>query len=537
VHVAALLLAMTTTAATLGPPPTRVIQWASPTQKLAFEYGPHPLCLSGGWGSGKTYVASLKAICLSTQYRRNRGVIARFVGKELRETTMATFYKLVPPHLYDRSLGGRRNDQNGYLKFADSESEVLFIHLDDPETAGILRGLEINWFVIDQAEENPDHMEELFDLLMGRLGRWDVADVPPELLARYERDHRQPWPYVHAEKGTPIPPSYPIICCNPDVETHWIYRRFHPESPEYQSKYKALRYTMLEMPSTENQFLGDINLTYLLQHDDAFVRRNVKGLWGLPEGAIHTIDRLSEVEGSQELLAYFRSACLLYRSMDHGDSAPTCCLWWAVDKDGNCFCMREYYAPNQLISTHRANITALSEHERYENDLADPAIFNPTMQNLKRGRYSVADEYADVVDQPRSTALFWNPADNNELGTRNKINEYLRVDPDRIHPITKQRGSPRLFFVKVNSGYPQGCFHVLRELRAQRRVKIGTDLGRPMFSDERDPSIPDHAVDPVRYFLASRPSLPRPTTLAPDGSFDQQRRLARRQREQFGAVR
>ncbi len=513
-HVLPLLLAMSVL---FGAPTTKQVQWASVVQGDAFHYGPRPQCLSGGWGAGKTWCSVLKAIWLSTTYPHNRGVIARSVGKELRETTMSTFYRVCPPRLYDRRQGGRRSDQAGYMRFAQSQSEILFLHLEDPETQGIVRGLDINWFLIDQAEEDPDHMEEIFDLMLGRLGRWDIAEVPAYLLAQETRAGR-PWPYLHPESGKPVPPPYAMLDCNPDVETHWIYRRFHPDSLEHQAKYHAEGYRLFHMPSADNKYLSPTNLGFLLSKDEAFIRRNVRGEWGMPEGAIHTLDALSLLEGTPELLAYFQRFCLLFRSMDHGDSSPTCCLWWAIDKDGNLFAMREYYLGNALISTHRGNISGLSEGERYELNLADPSIFHqmPTKQG---GRFSVADEYAEVQTQPRATAIFWTPADNNELGTRNRINEYLRVDPDRVHPFTHQRGAPRLYFVQRSDAYPQGCYHAVRELRAQRRVKVGTDLGKPIFSDERDPTIPDHAYDCVRYELASRSPIPAPQQAVADGTF------------------
>lgn len=478
--------------------------------------------------SGKTHCGILKALWLSTTFAKNRGVIARRVSKELRATTMATAYKVIPPRLYDRRTGGRRNDIDGYLRFSDSQSEILFLHLDDPETEGIIRGLEINWFLIDQAEEAPDQMEELFDMLLGRLSRWDLAEVPQWLLDQ-EISAGRPWKYLHPESGKPVPPPYAMLAVNPDIEVHWVYRRFHPESHEHHALYKAQGYKMFEMPSTENRFLSETNLRFLMAHDDAFIRRNVMGLWGLPEGAIHNIDNLSVIDGDASLLEYFRNFCLLYRSMDHGDSAPTCCLWWAVDRNDNVFCMREYYQPNQIISRHRQNIHDLSEGERYELDLADPSIFHQ-MPMRQGGRWSVADEYADVSLLPRSTAIFWQPADNNELSSRNRINEHLRVDPERIHPITKQPGSPRLFFVKRSDQYPQGCFHAIRQLRSARRVKIGTDLGKAVFSDERDPTVPDHALDPTRYFLASRAAAPAPASLSREGTFAGAQRLAKQQR-------
>jgi hypothetical protein len=49
---------------------------------------------------------------------------------------------------------------------------------------------------------------------------------------------------------------------------------------------------------------------------------------------------------------------------------------------------------------------------------------------------------------------------------------------------------------------------VIRQLKSQRREKIGTENGRPIFTDERDKKIPDHAYDPVRYFMAAQPPLP-----------------------------
>lgn len=523
-----LLVVMTILAA----PQTRQIGWASETQGKAFEYGPYPMCMSGGWGSGKTFVGCLKGIWLSTEYPKNRGIIARHVGKELRETTMATFFKVCPPHLYDRRKGGRRNDQNGYVKLADSQSEILFLHLDDPETAGIIRGLEINWFLIDQAEENADRMEELYDLLCGRLGRWDIAEVPQWRIDAFTKATGKPWPYMHPESGKAVPPPYPMLAVNPDIETHWVYRRFHPESEEHHRLYKSHGYKMFHMPSRDNRFLGDTNLRFLMAHDPAFIRRNVDGLWGQPEGAIHVIHPSSVIEGTPELLAYFRQHCLLYRTFDYGDSAPTCCVWWAVDRNGNCFAFREYYLPNAMISTHRGNISGLSEYEVYDNNLADPSIFHQ-MPAKQGGRFSVADEYADVVDQPRDTAIFWQAADNNELGTRNRINEYLRFDEDRIHPVTRQRGSARLFFVSANDRYPQGVYHALRETRSQRRVKIGTDLGKPVFSDERDPDIVDHAYDPVRYFIASRPPAPPVISSGADGTFEGARRMAKEHRKRM----
>jgi hypothetical protein len=551
VNVLLLAALMAASLSHFAPTKPTTIRWASRMQGQAFVYGPFPQVASGGWGSGKTWLFCKKGLYLSTEYPRNRGVIIRSVAKELRATTQATFFKTCPSQLYDRRRGGRRNDNEGYVKLADSGSEILFLHMEDPDTAGVIKGLEINWFFIDQAEEKPDKMEEIFDLLLGRLGRWDMAQVPAAKVAAWTKRTGRPWPYLHPESGKPVPPPYPMLACNPDVEVHWLYRRFHPESPEHHEQtipeldpqtneptgvlhsYASLGYKMFHMPSLENQFLTTTNRQFLLAHDSAFIRRNVLGLWGSPEGAIHVVPGSQVIPGSPELLEYFRQYCTLYRTMDYGDSAPTCVLWWAVDRNGNVFAYREYYMPNAMISTHRGNIAGLSEYEHYEQDLADPSIFH-TMPSKKGGRFSIADEYAEVVDQPRHTAIFWTAADNNELGTRNRVNEYLRFEPTRVHPITRERGCGRLFFVTANEAYPQGVMHALTQTRSQRRVKIGTNLGKPVFSDERDPDIVDHAYDPVRYMIAGRPPAPPEITGVDVGTFAGARRVARDLQRQLG---
>jgi hypothetical protein len=316
-----------------------------------------------------------------------------------------------------------------------------------------------------------------------------------------------------------------MLACNPDAQTHWIWRRFHPESSEHWEKkfrrldgtkysYHDLGYKMWMIDSTKNKFLPLQNLETMLGQDEAFVRRFVRGEWGIPEGQIHHIPDESKIPGSPEILDWIRANCVLYRSFDHGDASPACCLWWGVDREGNVFCYREYYQADELIATHRENIYRLGLirssppelSEKYRDSLADPSIFYKTQQK-HGGRYAIADEYDDSSFQPRKTAISWSAADNDELGTRNRVNQYLRVDPDRMHPINRTKGAPRLFFVLVNENYPNGCKYTIRETESQRRLKVGTDLGRPVFCDERDPDIPDHAYDPVRYFIASRPPV------------------------------
>lgn len=492
-----------------------------------FSYGAKPLCVSGGYGSAKTFAVCRKMLWFLDTFPNNRIVIARKIWLELEKTSMSTFFKICPPSAYSK---GRRSDVGKSLVL-NNGSEILWMHLDDPDIDGIIRGLEINGFILEQAEEIS---ESVFDALLGRLGRWDKAEVPAHAID--EAGGITKWKWKNPQ-GKPIVPTFPIITCNPDHELHWIYRRFHPESPDHSANivpvldlntgqetgqltsYKNLGYRMISMNSLENRFLPVQNRQYLLSQSDDYQRRFVRGEWGIPEGQIHDISKLSLIPGTIEIVKYLLQSCTLHRTLDWGDASPTCCLWEAVDKSGNVFLFMEYYHPNRLISDQRKDINNYHEFLKgickrdftYIMELADPSIFYKTMQKYG-GRWSVADEYTDTIHLPKDNALYWQPADNDEYGTRNRINEYLRVDTERVHPFSQTKGSPRLFFITKSTEWPYGCYYAVQETRAQRRKRIGTNLGKAVFSDERDESIPDHGYDPVKYFMASR--SPAATVLA-----------------------
>ena len=498
------------------------IGWASPMQQAAFEYGPAPLCLSGGYGASKTFACCLKALFISDLFPKNRGVIARNKWVDLKDTTMKTFFKICPPAAY---FHGRRSDQQKILQL-NNGSEILWLHLDDPEQENVIQGLEINWFLIDQAEETD---EEIFDKLSARLGRWDMAQVPTSVSSWFLDHYKQVWPWRNEMTGRNLVPTYAMLTCNPSVLTHWIYRRFHPDSTDYTDRrlrdpegsgslvsWRDLGYKMLHMPSLDNKYLPKQNRAQLLARGKSFVARFVEGKWGQVEGTIHEISKVSILEATPEVLHYvFASESngagrRFYRTYDHGDASPSCLVCWAMDDYGNHFAYLEYYHPNRLVSKHRREIfKLLHAHDEaygrhtveFSGSWADPAIFNKTQQT-KGGRYSINDEYEDLDYDPE-TALYFERGDNDEYGTRNAINELLKMDPEHLNPFTGEKGAPRLYFLMKSSRYPNGCSKLVQETESQRRLKIGTYLGEQQYSDERDPEIVDHAYDVLRYYVAA----------------------------------
>lgn len=461
-------------------------------------------CFSGGYGNGKTFVGCQKIVYILATFPNSRAVIARFEESKLRQTTMKTFYNVCPPALYDEKLGGVRADSLNYCRFVNN-SEVIFLHLKDYDER-VLRGLEVNVCLVDQAEEIA---EQTFTTLSARIGRWSEAKVPENLLELHPS-----WPKL--PNGNYKVPSYLMLLCNPDSELHWIYRRFHPESEDWQNKY--IKNNKMVQAGTTAETIDDEILEEMKSNDPSWVNRFVYGKWGIPEGNIHLLTDASLLEVGKTIdidtLRTIIQRGHKTRILDHGDTAPTCCLWFVAYKDWY-ICYREYYKPDALISTHRKNIAALSQNENYVNNLADPSIFKKTSQKYG-GRWSVSDEYGDpniFFDLDKKTPcpqLYWSPADNDELSTRNRISELLLHSRSVSHPVSNVSPSPRLFFVKKTQEWPNGCNHAITELKAQRREKIGNVNGKDLFSDDRDPNISDHSYDCIRYFCASHQTAPHP---------------------------
>jgi phage terminase large subunit len=432
----------------------------------------------GGYGSAKTYGGCLKLLRLVEKYPGSRWAIIRRVFKQLKATTMVTFDNLTPSWALKV-----RNDQDGTRIFKN-DSVVQFLGLDTEGSMGVLQGLELNGAFVDQAEELS---EKVWDVIDARVGRWTKLDK--------------------------MPGRYIFATANPTDELHWLYERFADESPQHEL-WSGKGYQCIVADSRSNKFLPQGNLDALLSKDDEFVRRFVKGEWGNPEGRIFDVDPRSILEPTEEVITKITKGCHLHRSLDHGDSAPTACLWHGTDGDGNVFVYREYYVPGKLVSDHRRAIAVLSGSETYRSQLADPSIFHKTAQKYG-GKWSIADEYSDIGVLPRSTALYWSPADNAEMPSRSRLKEYLRVDPEHVNPITREKGAPRLYFVKKTKEYSNGCDRVILETKSQRRLKIEEAGGRDVYSDDRDDTVPDHAYDALKYFVISRPPVAREPSKAP----------------------
>lgn len=458
------------------------VKFNNPPQREFYYSNKRNQCFSGGFNNGKTFIGVFKIITLCLTFPMYRAVIARQTYSHLRITTMQTFLQICPSEIIEA-----HNEQVGLTVFKNG-SMIYWLHLDKVDE-NALRGLEANAILVDQAEEME---EKVYDILDARVGRWSGALVPKELL-----DSIKDWPRDKFDR--PIVPSYHMLLCNPDTQFHFIYRKFHPDSIE-----RIEDYFFVE--GEWDPTLGSVE-TYnsSLLKDKEWVLKHMKGQWGLSSAQIHRLPSDGILEFNKDLLEIILTKGALFRILDHGDSAPTCCLWFAAVL-GIYICYREYYVPGRPISFHRQSISDLSGNEKYENNYADPQIFKKTAQK-DGGFWSVHDEYTtDDIDAP---ALFWQKADNNEFATRNRINELLQSSARFKHPITASTPAIGMYFLKSSEEYPYGCKEAIKQIGSQRRKLLGTVDGKSIYSDDREASIADHAYDCERYFVAMHGVQPK----------------------------
>lgn len=464
--------------------------FANPAQKQFYYATERNQTFSGGFNNGKSYSGCFKILTLLLSFPKYRAFIARQVRADLIKTTYQTFFKLCPKEMIESN-----NQQEGITVFKNG-SILFWLHLDHVDES-TLRGLEINSGFVDQAEEMD---EKVYDVLDARIGRWDKAEVPPGLLSQFPN-----WPTN--KFGNFVVPSYLMLACNPDSQFHFIFRKYHPESIERNAKY-------FYCEGEWDPSLGSLEAyESAIARDPEWVLKYVKGGWGISNAQIHRLLPDSQLDYSADFLDTLLRKGNLFRTMDHGETSPTCCLWFASFR-GVYICYREYYVANKVISEHRAAINDLSTTEIYSASYADPSIGHKESQK-NGGFWTVQDEYLtnDIEGKPIS----WILADNNEFATRNRINELLRASDRYKHPITNETPAPGLYFIKKSTEYPFGCHHAIVQLQSQRRKLIGYVDGKSVYDDAREEGVTDHAYDPTRYFVAmhgshradARPAPPR----------------------------
>lgn len=420
----------------------------------------------GGFGNGKTMSGCIKAFRHCTEQSNAFFLIGRRHATDLRDSTRRDFLSLFGEE-------GTFKEKDNIFVFPNG-SEIIFRHLDDMKS---LTNMNLSGFWIDQAEEVG---EDSFDFLVGRLRRMKG---------------------IHRREG--------YITFNMNGHD-WIWRRFKKGQdkkgeviPNWGKDYELIEATTLENAKNLPKDYVDA----LMSQDPEYIKRYVEGSWDVFAGQI-----FSTWSPIVHVVPPFQvpNTWPRYRSIDHGQNAPTACLWFTVDYDGNVYVYQEYYQPDTAVSDHVKNIIRMSRiqapsgliQDNYEYTLIDPSTAQKNREKKTADGssivYSVKDEYYDA-------GIATTSAQNDRLAGINRVREYLKIDPNRYHPIKTDiegepiKGAPKLFVF-------ESCTNLIEEM-GQYRWKPQRMSGGAEMEDAKPEVVKrnDHAVDALRYFIMSRP--------------------------------
>jgi phage terminase large subunit len=161
-----------------------------------------------------------------------------------------------------------------------------------------------------------------------------------------------------------------------------------------------------------------------------------------------------------------------FRAYDHGYANNACCLWGAIDYDGNVWIYRELYVKGMIVEDIAKEIERLSVGEYYEYSVADPAIFANTGFVDKSGGQTIAETFA-------RNAIMFIPGSNRRVDGWSLMHQYLAWSESK---------NPKLVFFDT-------CANAIRT--------IPTLIHDELKPEDLDTDGEDHAADPTRYLLVS----------------------------------
>ncbi len=187
-------------------------------------------------------------------------------------------------------------------------------------------------------------------------------------------------------------------------------------------------------------------------------------------------------------------------SIDPGFVNPLSAHWYAVDGDGNVYVTAEHFAAGKDCAWHCERIKEISRRQGWKTDSAGryaALIDSAALQRTLSGTKSVAQLFSEqgIAANPKVDKSVWSGIQ--------RVRQYLGP-PD---------GRPKRYVFST-------CREMIREFRVYR-------FGQGEEPIKKD----DHAMDELRYFLASRPpAAVQPVPEKTDVQKDMERLMRRRGR-------
>lgn len=401
----------------------------------------------GGFGSGKSFIGSQATIRQAMMNPNGRSLVCRQTMVDLKATTMKTFFEVLDPRLILKW-----NKTESLLTLINGH-EIYFWGLDNIEK---LKSLEIGFFWIDEVNEVA---ELTFNVLKGRLRN---------------KHHKK---------------RLGILTSNSEGK-NWTYKQF-VLGKGIKTAQDLAKYWIIKAPSNENTYLPKDYLEVLNSYTGDLLERYVKASWDVFEGQIfpdfhreiHVIKPFAIPETWKKI-----------GGIDHGERSPSTFVWAAISPSGNIFIYREYSLAGEGVDQHVKNIYELNKKDKLEYIVIDPSVKSVRGTSGRKIDTEYKEEWIKTFGEVMPLRYA-----NNDVNTGiARLHKYFRIDPERIHPSTKKKGAPRIFYFDT-------CPQAADDTEGYKWKKISpTNENDP---EEKPRKKDDHVLDPIRYIVMSRPDI------------------------------
>lgn len=308
---------------------------ALPWQVAPWQDQSDVLLLTGSAGGGKSKLAAEKVHAFCKRYPGAMGLMLRKTRESMTNSTVL----LVERDVIGRDPQVRHFPSKNRFEYANG-SILAYGGMKNEEQREQVRSigqkgeLDIVWM-----EEANRFTEDDFNEIMARM-----------------RGKAAPWDQI-------------ILSTNPDVPTHWIYKRLilGGEASVYYSGAKDNRHNPPEYLERLNRMTGILAL------------RLRDGKWVQAEGAVYEgYDPDLHLKEPFEIPPSWRR----FRVVDFGYTNPFVCQWWVMDGDGRMYRYREIYMTQRLVEDHAKVIKAMGDYTLLvknnrplsENDLIETTV-------------------------------------------------------------------------------------------------------------------------------------------------------------------
>jgi hypothetical protein len=388
----------------------------------------------GGMGAGKSLAGCVEALATAMAYPGSVGLVARWTHRELMNTTWRTLKSIIPRNLLARPIV--ESPQKCQIEIRAPDGRVSTIIGAGLSNMDAVFSMELAWAYLDEGSQVPaKHGNTLWKLIESRL------------------------------RG-PVGPYRAWVTGNPNGRD-WLWRKFVGQ---------GLRgYQMFRAPTRQNVHNpAGYDADLRRGADPNWVRRFLEAEFNEFEGAVYWNFR-----DGDHIIAPFEipDHWPLFLAIDWGLADETAALVLAADEVGNVFVTQEYCRAERLISEQCADILGMLNGRKLDWSVIDPSA-NRREQSTGKS----------LLDQYREGGLSNLVEANNRLHDGiAAVQEMLRFDGERPHPVTHQPGSPRLHVFRT-------CPRLIDQFHS---YLWGPD-GKPVKGN-------DHLMDALRYGIVRKP--------------------------------